>query len=102
DSMIEADRLKAAQDEAQKKTAERARRMEDITRAFEASGDGGVDNVGSQATQMESSAQSMSATAEETTKQASAVAAASEQSSANVQTVASATEELSSSISEIG
>jgi methyl-accepting chemotaxis protein len=101
-SMIDGDRLKAEQEAAQKKTAERARRMDEITRAFEASVGTVVEGVASQATQMESSAQSMSATAEETTKQASAVAAASEQSSANVQTVASATEELSSSISEIG
>lgn len=101
DSMIEGDRLKAEQEVAQRKTEERARRMDEITRSFEASVGTVVETVASQATQMESSAQSMSATAEETTKQANAVAAASEESSANVQTVASATEELSSSISEI-
>ncbi|HWD26080.1 MAG TPA: MCP four helix bundle domain-containing protein [Rhizomicrobium sp.] len=55
DSMLEGDRLKAAQEEAQKKTVERTRRMDDITRAFEASVGGVVDNVASQATQMESS-----------------------------------------------
>jgi len=86
DSMIEGDRLK----------------LDQLTQAFETSVGSVVQTVASQATQMEGSAQSMSATAEETTKQAAAVAAASEQSSANVQTVASATEELSSSISEIG
>ena len=102
DSMIESDRLKAEQEAAQRKTEQRAKKMDELTRSFEASVGGVVQAVSSQATQMESSAQSMSATAEETTKQASAVAAASEQSSANVQTVASATEELSSSISEIG
>ena len=102
DSMIEADRLKAEQEEAQRKAETRARRMDEITRSFETSVGNVVQSVAAQATQMESSAQSMSATAEETTKQASTVAAASEQSSANVQTVASATEELSSSISEIG
>jgi methyl-accepting chemotaxis protein len=102
DNMVEGDRLKAEQEEAQRKAQARAARMEEITRAFESSVGGVVQAVASQATQMEGSAQSMSATAEETTKQAAAVAAASEQSSANVQTVASATEELSSSISEIG
>lgn len=101
DSMVEADRLKAEQEAAHAKQQERAKKLDDLTRGFEASVGGVVQAVSSQATQMESSAQSMSATAEETTKQASAVAAASEQSSANVQTVASATEELSSSISEI-
>ena len=102
DSMIEADRLKAEQEEAQKKQQERTAKLDQLTRAFESSVGGVVQAVATQATQMEGSAQSMSATAEETTKQAAAVAAASEQSSANVQTVASATEELSSSISEIG
>jgi methyl-accepting chemotaxis protein len=102
DSMIEADRLKAEQEAAQRKTEARSAKMDELTRNFETSVGGVVQAVSSQASQMESSAQSMSATAEETTKQASAVAAASEQSSANVQTVASATEELSSSISEIG
>jgi len=60
-----------------------------------------VDVVASASAEMEASAQSMSATAEETNRQASAVAAASEEASTNVQTVASAAEELSSSISEI-
>jgi methyl-accepting chemotaxis protein len=102
DSMIEGDRLKAEQEAAQRSAAVRTAKLDELTRAFEASVSGIVQTVASQATQMESSAQSMSATAEETTKQANAVAAASEQSSANVQTVASATEELSSSITEIG
>jgi methyl-accepting chemotaxis protein len=51
---------------------------------------------------MQSTAQSMSATAEETSQQAVTVASAAEQASANVQTVASAAEELLSSIAEIG
>jgi len=102
DSMIEGARLKAEQEAAQKKQQERTAKLDQLTQAFETSVGSVVQTVASQATQMEGSAQSMSATAEETTKQAAAVAAASEQSSANVQTVASATEELSSSISEIG
>src|ERR1700743_2754806 len=61
-----------------------------------------IQQVAAQASQMQSSATAMSATAEETTKQAGAVAVASEESSANVQTGASAAEELSSPISEIG
>jgi hypothetical protein len=101
DSMIEADRLKAEQEAAQRRAEARSAKMDELTRGFEESVGGVVQTVAAQAAQMESSAQSMSATAEETTKQASAVAAASEQSSANVQTVASATEELSSSIAEI-
>jgi methyl-accepting chemotaxis protein len=102
DSMIETDRLKAEQEKAQRIAEARSAKIDDLTRDFEAKVAGVVQTVASQATQMESSALSMSATAEQATKQASAVAAASEESSTNVQTVASATEELSSSISEIG
>jgi len=102
DSMIEGNRLKEEQEKSRRATMERAARMDQLTREFEANVGGVVQAVASQAGQLETSAQTMSATAEETTKQASAVAAASEQSSANVQTVASATEELSSSIAEIG
>jgi methyl-accepting chemotaxis protein len=60
-----------------------------------------VEIVASAATEMESTAQSMSATAEETSHQATAAAAGVEQASNNVQTVASASEELSSSIAEV-
>ncbi|MBW8708375.1 MAG: MCP four helix bundle domain-containing protein [Alphaproteobacteria bacterium] len=100
-SMIDADRLKAEQEEAQRVTAARSAVVDRLTRDFDIKVQGVVQTVASQATQMQASAQSMSATAEETTKQASAVAAASEEGAANVQTVASATEELSTSISEI-
>src|SRR5262249_28298847 len=61
-----------------------------------------VDGLSSASTELQSSAESMSATAEETSRQSTAVAAACEQTSANVQTVATATEELSASIAEIG
>jgi len=102
DSMIEGDRLKAEQEEAQRAAAKRAALVDQLTRDFDVKVQGVVQGVASQATQMEASAQAMSATAEEATKQAGAVAAASEQGAANVQTVASAAEELSSSIAEIG
>jgi methyl-accepting chemotaxis protein len=100
---MEANRLRAEQEEA-KRQAEIDKRalMEKMAADFEANVGGVIQQVSAQATQMQSSATAMSATAEETTRQASAVAAASEQSAANVQTVASASEELSSSISEIG
>ncbi len=101
-SMIEGDRMKAEQEEAQRVAAARAALVDQLTRDFDEKVQGVVQTVASQATQMQASAQSMSATAEESTKQAGAVAAASEESAANVQTVASAAEELSSSIAEIG
>ena len=58
--------------------------------------------VASAATELEATAQSMTATADETNQRATTVAAASEQAAANVQTVASATEEMTASIREIG
>ena len=61
-----------------------------------------TDIVSSASAQLQSTAQNLSATAEQTTQQSAAVAAAAEQASANVQTVASAAEELSSSIEEVG
>jgi methyl-accepting chemotaxis protein len=101
-SMIEADRLKAQQEEAQRVSVARGALIDKLTSEFDVKVQNVVQGVAGQATQMEASAQAMSATAEEATKQASAVAAASEQGAANVQTVASAAEELSSSIAEIG
>jgi methyl-accepting chemotaxis protein len=101
-SMIESDRLKAEQEQTQRIAAKRSELVDQLTRDFDEKVQIVVQTVAGQASQMESSAQSMSATAEETTKQAGAVAAASEEGAANVQTVASATEELSSSIAEIG
>jgi len=100
-SMIEGDRLKAEQEEAQRLAAKRSALVDQLTKDFDVKVQGVVQGVASQASQMEASAQSMSAAAEEATKQAGAVAAASEEGAANVQTVASAAEELSSSIAEI-
>ncbi|HWD26081.1 MAG TPA: methyl-accepting chemotaxis protein [Rhizomicrobium sp.] len=99
--IIETDGLKAEQEVARRAAEDRARALATLTSGFEAKVGEVVQAVASQATQMQASAQSMSATAEETAKQATVVAAASEQSSSNVQTVASAAEELSSSIAEI-
>ena len=58
--------------------------------------------VASASTELQNTAQSLSATAEQASQQSGAVAAAAEQASANVQTVASAAEELSASIEEVG
>jgi methyl-accepting chemotaxis protein len=60
-----------------------------------------VDVVASASTELQSSAESLAGSAEESTRQSSAAAAAAEQASTSVQTVASAAEQLSSSIVEI-
>ncbi len=69
--------------------------------AFEASVKGIVDGVGSAATELEASAQSMAAIAEESAAQANAVTAAAGGASEGVSTVAAAAGQLSSAIQEI-
>lgn len=103
ENMIKARDL-ATEQEALKRqaAADQQRAMNEMADAFEASVSGIVGTVSSSATELEKSAQGMSATAEQTNRQSTAVAAAAEQATANVQTVAAATEELTSSITEIG
>jgi methyl-accepting chemotaxis protein len=102
-NMIEADRLREQTE--QHKAAVEAERKSGMLRLadnFEAGIKGVVNSVASQATEMQSSAQAMTHTAEQATHQATAVAASVEEASANVQTVASSAEELSTSVLEIG
>ena len=95
-----------AADEAARTDAEsklqRAQALNDLIRGFEGQVGELVNTLSNAASELQNSAQSMSATAEETNQQSNAVAAAAEQTTANVQTVATATEELISSITEIG
>jgi methyl-accepting chemotaxis protein len=81
---------------------QRAQEIERLIGSFDAQVKEMIGTLSSAATELESTAQNMTAVAEQTNRQSGAVAAASEQTTANVQTVAAATEELSSSISEIG
>jgi methyl-accepting chemotaxis protein len=102
DSMVEADRLRAEQEETKRRAElERRQAMLALADKFEASVGSVVDGVTSAATELEATAQTLTATAEETSRQATAVSAASEETTRNVQTVASATEELTASIREI-
>jgi methyl-accepting chemotaxis protein len=80
---------------------ERARRVDGITRNFEAVVGEIVETVASAATELEASANVLTVTAERSQQLAITVAAASEEASTNVQSVASASEELSSSVNEI-
>jgi methyl-accepting chemotaxis protein len=82
--------------------AQRGKRVDALLRAFEGKTAGLVAMVASDATQLEATARTMSATTGETTTQAANVASAVETASVNVQTVASAAEELSASVGEIG
>ncbi len=100
---IEMRRLEAEQKEMERRAADEKRRaMNELADGFERSVGGIVELVSSAATELQTTATAMTATAEETSRQATTVAAASEQASANVQMVAGAAEELTASVKEIG
>ena len=101
EGMIKAEQLAEQEAEAQKRREERAKVIESLTKDFDTDVSLVLKSVSSAATEMQATASSMTATAEETNRQSTVVAAAAEQASNNVQTVASASEELSASISEI-
>ncbi|MFC3226695.1 methyl-accepting chemotaxis protein [Marinibaculum pumilum] len=102
DNMIRNEEMAAEQERERAAREERARQIEALTGEFDRTVAAVLNAVGTATAEMQNTAASMSATAEETNRQAGAVAAAAEEASANVQTVASAAEELSSSIEEIG
>jgi methyl-accepting chemotaxis protein len=79
----------------------RARRLDEVTKAFEANVSALTHGLSAAASEMEATAQSMTQIAGQTTQQSVHVASAAQQTSANVQTVAAATEELAISIQEI-
>jgi methyl-accepting chemotaxis protein len=80
---------------------ERGRRVDGITRDFEAMIGEIVNTVSSASTELEASAGTLTTTAERSQQLTTMVAAASEEASTNVQSVASATEEMASSVNEI-
>ena len=82
--------------------AERKRTMIELADGFERAVGGIVGLVSSSATELQATAQQMTATAQETAAQSTTVAAAAEEAATNVNTVASAAEELGSSVQEIG
>ncbi|HYC01782.1 MAG TPA: methyl-accepting chemotaxis protein [Azospirillaceae bacterium] len=95
-------RLSAERAAEQESRDARARRLEELTRGFDAQASAVVAALSEAAGGMAGAAGSLTETAEATTRRSVAVASAADQASANVQTVASATEELSASIREIG
>jgi methyl-accepting chemotaxis protein len=95
-------RIEATQREEQERKEQRQRTIEQQVAAFDGSVRGLLDALTHAATEMRSTSESMSATAEQTDRQATAVAGAATQASSNVETVATASEELSLSVGEIG
>jgi methyl-accepting chemotaxis protein len=80
---------------------ERGRRVDGITRDFEAMIGEIVNAVSSASAQLESSAGTLTATAERSKQLATTVTTASEEATTNVQSVAFATEEMALSVNEI-
>ncbi len=100
-NMIEADRLAAAEQTAQRQKEAWGARIEQLNREFDRSATAALDTLASAATELAATAGSLSKNSSEAVDKASAVANASTEASVNVQTVAAATEQLSSSIQEI-
>src|SRR5579871_1023349 len=96
---LEVERLRSEREASERRSAEQRRReMNDLASNFEQAVGRIVETVSSASIQLETSAGSMSSTAERSKHRATMVASAAEEASANVQSVASATEELSSSV----
>lgn len=101
-SLIETDRLRQEQT-AQTETARLARRQEILTLAdaLDSRLSGVLGTIGRSAQDLGATANSLSATAEQTQRQSATVAAATEQATTNVETVAAASNQLMASINEI-
>ncbi len=99
--LAEEQRRQEAQQMEHMAAVERKKAMNDMADRFESSVGGVVDTVSSAATELRSSAESMSHISNQTTDRATAVAAATEEATASVQTVAAASEQLLSAINEI-
>ena len=101
DNAIRADQMAAEQTSQQQARERRAAAIEGMTTSFDRSVSGVLETVSGATTEMEATAQAMSANADQTNRQAGVVAAATEEASASVGTVATAAEQLSASIREI-
>jgi len=99
---IEVEKLKARQAETEGRAANlRKQDMERLATAFENSVGEIIHNVSSAATRMESSANSLTVTAEKTAELSSVVASAADTASSNVKSVAGSAEEMASTVQEI-
>jgi methyl-accepting chemotaxis protein len=99
---IEVEKLKAQQAELEERaTRRRQQDMERLATAFEDSVGEIIQNVSSAAAQMETSANSLSVTADRTAGLSSVVASAADTASSNVKSVAVSTEEMASTVQEI-
>ncbi len=99
---IEVEKLKAQQAETEGRTTrQRKQDMERLASAFEGSVGEIIQHVSSAATKMESSANSLTVTAEKTAELSSVVASAADAASSNVKSVAVSAEEMASTVQKI-
>lgn len=101
ENMIKGDQLAAEQQTEQGRKQRRQTAIEQFIAAFDASVTDSLHTLAAASTELQTTAQSMSSTAEQASQKSVAVASASEEASVNVQMVAAASEELTVSISEI-
>lgn len=102
DNAIRIRGLEAEEAEARQHAAEERRgAMHALANAFEKSVNGIVESVAASAAVMQTTAETMTATADDTSQRVVKVSEVSNNALGNVQTVASAAEELSSSVAEI-
>jgi methyl-accepting chemotaxis protein len=102
-SMIDAERLRAEQEEMKERAeVERQTAMARLVDEFQASVQRIVAAVSSAARELQATSRSMSQSAEQTGVRSMSVATRSQQASGNVRTVAAATEQLTQSVAEIG
>jgi methyl-accepting chemotaxis protein len=101
-SMVEAERLRAEQKEAEARAAlQRRDEMRKLADEFQQSVGNIVGAVSGASSELEGAARTLSKTAESTQQLSGMVTTASEAASTNVQSVASATEEMTGSVGEI-
>ena len=102
ETAVEAERMTAERERQRVEQQAHAERLAELAQVFDAKVTGVLNTVTQAATELQSTAEAMASTAEETSRQSTAASKASDRAALNVQTVATATEELASSVSEIG
>ncbi len=98
----EADELRKTEQRSAQLKHERAQRLDELVRSFEADISDIVGAFASTATELSAAASTLAGAAEEGSIQSASVARSAQESSLNLQTVSSAAEEFSSSIAEMG
>lgn len=101
ESLLEARKMEGEKQLAHKEEEQKLKFVEEITSEFTSQIEEVISSITTASSKLNTTAQSMTGIAEETSSQSAAASAASNDASENVQTVAAATEEMSHSIDEI-